>query len=210
MSLGVECFPGRDQPMTVSPDKSNGYDEIAHHFIAARNSLIGPRVVREWSAGLPPGIAILDLACGHGVPITETLVNQGFEIYAVDASPKLLAEFSKRFPAAHAECAGVEDSDFFGRTFGAIICIGLMFLLELETQRLLISKVARALKPGGKFLFTSTKNEVTWNDSLTDRKSYSPGAEWYRQALRKEGLTVEREEIDEGGNLNFFVAKPGC
>jgi ubiquinone/menaquinone biosynthesis C-methylase UbiE len=62
-------------------DKSNGYDEIAHHFIAARNLRIGPRLVREWSAGLKPGIAILDLACGHGVPTTQTLVDQGFEIY---------------------------------------------------------------------------------------------------------------------------------
>lgn len=195
--------------MTVSSDKSNGYDEIAHHFIAARNSRIGPRLVQEWGAGLAPGTAILDLACGHGVPITQTLADQGFEIYGVDASPRLLAEFRKRFPAARTECAAVEDSDFFGCTFDAVICWGLMFLLPLETQRLVLSKVARALNPGGKFLFTSTKDEASWRDSLTDRDSYSPGAEWYRRALREEGLELEREELDEGENLNFFVAKPG-
>lgn len=189
-------------------DKSNGYDEISHHFIAARNSRIGPRMVREWSAGLAPGTAILDLACGHGVPTTQTLVDQGFEIYGVDASPKLLAEFSKRFPTAHAECAGVEDSEFFGRTFDAVICWGLMFLLPLETQRLVIGKVARALNPGGKFLFTSVKDEVRWNDSLTDRESYSPGAAWYRSALSEEGLVIEREDADEGENYHFFAVKP--
>ena len=189
-------------------DKSNGYDEIAHHFIAARNSRIGPRLVLEWSAVLPSGTAILDLACGHGVPTTQTLVDQGFEIYGVDASPKLLAEFRKRFPAAHAECAGVEDSEFFGRIFDAVICWGLMFLLPIETQRLVISKVARLLNPGGKFLFTSVRDEVRWNDSLTGRESYSPGAEWYRRALSEQGLVIEREESDEGENYNFFVVKP--
>ena len=188
-------------------DKSNGYDEIAHHFIAARNSRIGPRLVREWSAGLKPGTTILDLACGHGVPTTQALVDQGFEIYGVDASPKLLVEFRKNFPAAHVECAGVEDSEFFGRTFDAVICWGLMFLLPLETQRLVISKVARTLNPGGKFLFTSVKDEARWNDSLTDRESYSPGAEWYRRALSEEGLLIEREDADEGENYHFFTVK---
>jgi len=195
--------------MAIAPDKSNGYDEIAHHFIAARNSRIGPRLVREWGGCLPPGTAILDLACGHGVPITQTLVDHGFEIYAVDASPRLLAEFRKRFPAAHIECAGVEDSDFFGRTFDAVICWGLMFLLPIDNQRLVLGKVARALNPGGKFLFTSTKDVASWKDSLTDRDSYSPGVEWYRKALREEGLKLQREELDEGENLNFFVVKPG-
>ena len=189
-------------------DKSNGYDEIAHHFIAARNSRIGPRLALEWSAGLKPGSSILDLACGHGVPIAQALNGQGFNYYALDASPRLIAEFRKQFPAAKTECAAVEDSDLFGKTFDGVICMGLMFLLPLENQRLVISKVARALKPGGKFLFTSVKDEVRWQDSLTDRDSYSPGAEWYRRALSEEGLVMEREEFDEGGNYNFFVVKP--
>jgi len=190
------------------PDKSNGYDEIAHHFIAARNSRIGPRLALEWSAGLKPGSSILDLACGHGVPIAQALSGQGFNYYALDASPRLIAEFRKQFPAAATQCAAVEDSDLFGKTFDGVICMGLMFLLPLENQRLVISKVARALKPGGKFLFTSVKDEVRWKDSLTDRDSYSPGAEWYRRALSEEGLVIEREEFDEGGNYNFFAVKP--
>jgi hypothetical protein len=82
-----------------------------------------------------------------------------------------------------------------------------MFLLPVENQRLVISKVARALKPGGKFLFTSVKDEVRWNDSLTDRDSYSPGVEWYRRALSDEGFVVEREESDEGDNYNFFAQR---
>lgn len=194
--------------MTAFGDKSHGYDQIAHHFIAARNSRIGPSVVGEWCKTLPPGCAILDIACGHGVPTTQTLVEQGLEIYGADASPKLLAEFRKRFPAAQAQCSAAEDSDFFGRTFDAIIAWGLMFILPVDVQQNLIQKIARTLNPGGKFVFTSVKDAVTWNDSLTGEVSQSPGAEWYRQVLREAGLTVERETSDEGENYYFFTAKP--
>lgn len=189
-------------------DKSHGYDQIAHHFIAARNSRIGPAVVRKWCETLRPGCAILDIACGHGFPTTQTLIDEGFQIYGLDASPKLLAEFRKRFPAAPAQCSAAEDSDFFGRTFDAIIAWGLMFILPVDVQQSLIQKIAHALNPGGTFLFTSVKDAVTWNDSLTGEESQSPGAEWYRQVLREAGLTIERETSDEGENYYFFTGKP--
>ncbi len=194
--------------MSSTPDKSNGYEGIAQHFIAARNSLIGPRLVREWAQTLPRGASVLDLACGHGIPLGPVLAEHNFDVYAVDPSPTLLAEYSKRFPNAQTECAAAEDSNFFGRTFDGVLAWGLMFLLPVDTQRLVLSKVARALKPGGKFLFTSTKDAVTWNDSLTNQESRSPGAEWYRNALREENLVLEREKLDEGENCNFFAVKP--
>ena len=193
--------------MAGSNDKSHGYEAVAEQFIAARNSRIGPSVVREWCKSLPPGCAILDIACGHGVPTTQTLAEEGFQIYGVDASPKLLAEFRKRFPAAQVQCTAAEDSDFFGRTFDAIICWGLMFILPIEVQHTLMLKIARALNPGGKFLFTSTKDANTWNDSLTGEESHSPGADWYCKVVNQAGLTVERETSDEGENYYFFTTK---
>lgn len=70
------------------------------------------------------------------------LIEEGFTVYGVDASAKLIAEFRKRFPDAPAECAAVEDSKFFGRTFDAIVAWGLMFLLPAETQSMVIHKAA--------------------------------------------------------------------
>ena len=193
---------------TISRDKSNGYEQIAEHFIAARNSPIGPATVKEWTKTLQPGSAILDLGCGHGVPTSQVLVEQGFAVYGVDASAKLIAEFRKRLPTARAECSAVEDSEFFQRKFPAVIAWGLIFLLLVDTQHLLIRKVARALEPGGKFLFTATKQAVTWRDSLTDLESVSLGAERYEQMLNAEGLMFTGETTDEGENHYYFVSKP--
>ena len=192
----------------ISRDKSNGYEQIAEHFIAARNSRIGPATVREWTKTLQPGSDVLDLGCGHGVPTSQVLVDEGFQVYGVDASSKLIAEFRKRFPTAQAECSAFEDSEFFQRKFPAVIAWGLIFLLPVESQHLLIRKVAKVLEPGGKFLFTASREPQTWRDSLRDVESISLGAEKYEQLLNAEGLIVTGHAMDEGENYYYFVSKP--
>src|SRR5258708_7507914 len=154
---------------------SCGYEEISERFVSVRNPVIGVETVREWSRTLPRGSSILDLGCGHGVPISQALVNAGFAVYGVDASAKMIAAFRKRFPDAPAECAAVEDSAFFNLKFDGVIAWGLLFLLPADVQAMVIGKVARALNRDGKFLFTAPQEAVTWRDALTGRESISLG-----------------------------------
>jgi SAM-dependent methyltransferase len=192
---------------SIPRDRSNGYEQIADTFVRARNQRIGPATVREWSKSLAPGTEILELGCGFGV-ISQALIEGGFAVWGVDASPSLIAAFRGRFPNAPAECAAAEDSGFFHRTFDAIVAWGLMFLLSPETQVTVIRKVARALNPDGRFLFTSMSKPYTWSDSLTGRESFSLGRERYDEILRAEGLRLEGEAVDEGENYYYFVRKP--
>jgi 2-polyprenyl-3-methyl-5-hydroxy-6-metoxy-1,4-benzoquinol methylase len=192
---------------TIPLDKSNGYEQLAETFIQARNRSIGRATVREWSTTLSAGSSILDLGCGHGIPISEVLINDGFSVYGVDASPRLISVFRQRFPKARAECSAVEDSEFFHRTFDAAIAWGLMFLLPADVQKIVIGKVARALKPAGKFLFTSPQQPLTWLDVLTKRMSISLGVEEYEKILRADGLTLVGETLDEGDNHYYFASK---
>jgi len=194
---------------TIPRDTSNGYEDVAEDFMSARNVRIGPSTVREWSRTLPPGSSILDLGCGHGVPVSKILIEEGFDVYGVDGSAKLIRAFRERFPGAHAECSAVEDSEFFGRKFDGVVAIGLMFLLTPSIQAEVIRKVSRALSPGGKFLFTSAKEAVEWRDSLTGRDSVSLGVERYVEILREVGLTLVGEKVDEGRNHYYCVAEPG-
>ena len=129
-------------------------------------------------------------------------------VYGVDASAKLIAAFRERFPEAQAECAAVEESAFFCRSFDAVIAWGLIFLLAPDVQAALIGKVARALNPGGNFLFTFPHQAATWSDALTDRTSISLGAEGYERILRSEGLILVGESVDEGENYYYFASKP--
>jgi len=75
----------------ANPDKSNGYEEIASIFISGRgrdSSETGASVVADWSQMLPGGATVLDLGCGTGVPISQALIERGFNVYGVDASAK--------------------------------------------------------------------------------------------------------------------------
>jgi cyclopropane fatty-acyl-phospholipid synthase-like methyltransferase len=188
-------------------DKSNGYEEVAKLFMSERDCLTGVSTVRQWSRTLAPGSSILDLGCGHGVPIAQALIEDGFTVYGVDASASLIGAFRQRFPGAPAECSAVEDSAFFRRTFDAVVAVGLMFLLQADVQCLLIRKVKHALNSNGQFLFTSPAEKCVWHDILTNRESVSLGADRYREVLQAEGLILVGEMSDEGNN-HYSVRKP--
>jgi cyclopropane fatty-acyl-phospholipid synthase-like methyltransferase len=84
------------------------------------------------------GRLVLDLGCGHGVPIFAALMDDGFTVYGIDASPTLAAEFRRRFSQAEVACEAVEDSSFFERTFDGIVAVGLMFLLAPEAGLVMV------------------------------------------------------------------------
>jgi hypothetical protein len=119
----------------------------------------------------------------------------------------MVAAFRERFPGVPIEQNTVEASGFFHRTFDGVLAWGLLFLLEPAAQALVIEKVARALNPGGRFLFTAPKEPLEWLDGMTDRPSRSLGAGTYERLLREAGLTWVAEALDEGENYYCFVER---
>ena len=187
-------------------DKSSGYEAIAAEHLQSRRN-IGAEVVREWASELTSGAAILDIGCGGGIPISQALIEDGFDVYGLDASPAMIAAFRQNFPEAPAECSAFEDSPFFHRSFDGIVAWGLMFLLQPETQRLLIGKAAGALMPGGKFLFTSPSQICSWPDAMTGLRSESLGIDAYREILSANGLSLTATRLDQGGNHYYFTSR---
>ncbi len=172
--------------------------------MASRSPTIGVAILRAWAASLPSGATVLDVACGHGVPITELLRAAGCAVFAVDASPRLVAAFHARFPDVPIECAAAEDASFFDRRFDAAVAWGLLFLLPPDEQARLIRNVARALVADGRFVFTAPALPCRWDDALTHRTSESLGAQAYRELLAAAGLVLHAEADDEGGNHYYF------
>jgi 2-polyprenyl-3-methyl-5-hydroxy-6-metoxy-1,4-benzoquinol methylase len=196
--------------MLEHSDKSNGYEQIAPVFISGRGQNhvgVGARVVAEWSQLLPVGVTVLDLGCGPGVPISETLMKGGFEVCGVDASATMVAAFKGRFPTTLVQCAAVEDSNFFGRSFDGVVAWRLFFLLEAEVQRRLIAKVSAILASGGRMLFTAPSESLSWLDAMTGNSSISLGVGEYRKALEASGMRLVGTQRDEGGNHYYSTQK---
>ena len=173
----------------------------------ARSAGIGVKTVRSWARTMPRGAAVIDLGCGPGFPITELLVAEGLNVYAVDAAPSFVQAFRRNLPNTPIACEAVEDSTFFDRTFDGVLAWGLMFLLSSEEQRRLLQRIAGILAPGGRLLFTSEAEPLVWNDAMTGLESRSLGAEEYRRQLLAVGLSVTSEYEDEGQNHYFDAFK---
>lgn len=200
--------PDRMPAARDTPDPSRGYDAVAAEFMRRREAArIGVETVRRWARALPPGAAVLDLGCGSGVPIAAALLEDGFVVHGVDASPALVDAFRRRFPAAPVACESIETSPCFGRRFDGALAVGVLFLLPADAQRAVIQRVAHALRDGGRFLFTAPAQACEWTDVLTGQPSRSLGAATYRALAAAAGLAWEGEAEDEGGNHYSFLRR---
>lgn len=200
--------------MSSAPeDGSNGYEAVANIYIAGRGTRtrvgdsIGAGVVKAWAATFPAGATVLDLGSGPGEPGTRILQDAGLETYAVDASPTMVAVFRERFPGVPIERNTVEASEFFKRTFSGVLAWGLLFLLDPAAQARVIEKVAHALEPRGRFLFTAPRQSLEWLDGMTNHRSYALGEHTYERLLRAAGLKWVDSAQDEGENHYYFVEK---
>jgi len=194
-------------------DLSNGYESVSREFLerrgnsSTRANAIGVKEVRKWARRLTPRSSVIDLGCGPGFPITSVLVEEGLQVFAVDAAPSFVAAFQRNLPGIPISCESVLDSRFFDRTFDAVLSVGLIFLLKAEEQHRLIQRFSDILLPGGRLLFTASAMPNVWNDAMTGLESISLGAGEYRKLLRAVGISIAEEYQDVGENHYFDTIK---
>ena len=91
-------------------DLSNGYESISEKWLATRGNsrtrsmAIGVTEVRKWARTLPHGSSVIDLGCGPGVPLTAVLIEEGLEVFGVDAAPSFVAAFQQNLPGTPVVC----------------------------------------------------------------------------------------------------------
>jgi 2-polyprenyl-3-methyl-5-hydroxy-6-metoxy-1,4-benzoquinol methylase len=190
-------------------DASNGWDTVSDAFIAhRRRSLAGAKEVARWAASLPQPASVLDVACGCGEPLTRVLLDHRCEVFAIDASPRMLEALRRDFPSVRTACETVEHSSFFNRTFDGVLAWGLLFLLPEPSQEATLHKLARTLAPGGSLLFTSPIEAAHWLDATTGRLSASLGFERYTGIVNAAGLTLISTFHDADGNHYYHASRP--
>jgi len=191
-------------------DPSNGYESVSKDYILYRGSKtdgIGASTVLTWANTFKHPASILDIGCGTGIPITKILIDRGFDVYGIDASPSLVNEFHRNFPETPVECESALASRFFDRQFDAVIACGLLFLLTEKDQFELILKLSNSLVHGGRALFTAPIQEMQWNDVMTGLPSISLGKSRYDFILSQLGFSILDGFVDEGDNYYHHAIK---
>jgi hypothetical protein len=155
-----------------------------------------------------PGATVVDLGCGSGFPITEVLVAEGLNVYAVDAVLSFVHAFQRNFPNIPVACEAVEHSTFFDLTFDGVVAWGLIFLLSPEAQAAPIRKNRRHTSAGwppAVYVVRGTIGVERCDDRIRVTIPWSrriPGQ------LLAVGLAVANEYDDEGWNHSFDAFKP--
>ncbi|WP_141619119.1 class I SAM-dependent methyltransferase [Myxococcus sp. AB036A] len=188
------------------------YDLIADWYASQRAGRMGVPEVTALAASLPADAWVLDVGCGTGLPLTRVLLEHGCHVMGVDSSRELLARFQVNFPHVPVSCAPIQSCELQERVFDAAIAWGVLFHLRHEEQEQAIANIARALKPGAAFLFTSgdvhgSIDGAPMNDVPFRYHSYS--VDGYRDLLRAHRLTLEATHTDAGGNVYYLSRKTG-
>jgi 2-polyprenyl-3-methyl-5-hydroxy-6-metoxy-1,4-benzoquinol methylase len=192
----------------VSAKSIEAYEKYALEFLRRRdNSLVGVRTADRWARSLKPNSNVLEIGCGGGIPVTQTLVDAGLNLWAIDSSPTLVAAFRDRYPDIPVKCVSVLESDFFQRKYDAVISIGLIFLLNEEGQFKMLRRVSETLHPGGSFLFTAPVEVGEWADVVTGNKCITLGEDVYLGALRSSGFEEVKCYCDRGKNNYYEIKK---
>jgi len=194
--------------LIVTADSTIAYETHAEKFLLLRDhSVIGAQVVNRWARARKPGSHVIEIACGGGIPITQSLVDTGLTVWAIDSSPTLIGAFKQRFPDIPSECASVLDSDYFDRKFDAAVAVGLIFLLEESDQKKMLCRVSEILKPQASFLFSAPVESGKWTDINTGISCTSLGHDGYRSALEQAGFCLNCCHMDSGKNNYYEVDK---
>lgn len=103
---------------------------------------------------LLPGARILDVGCGHGQPIAEQLLDDGFDVLGIDRAPSLIEAARTTVPHGSWLVADMTSFDL-GQTFDGIIMWHSLFHLTPAEQRTVFPLVGAHAHPGTVLLFTA-------------------------------------------------------
>jgi len=133
---------------------AEGYDRIAERYAEWARGVRGGE--REYYtslvlADLPAGASVLELGCGGGVPTTKQLAER-FQVTGADISPRHIELGRRNVPNATSIQADMTNLDLPTAAFDGVMAFYSITHVPREQHSLLLSAVARWLRPGGMFV----------------------------------------------------------
>lgn len=176
------------------------YDDHAEGWIADRGRTLGGpgKTVDEVAAlerfvgALPAGAAVLDVGCGSGWPWGAALLERGFAVTGIDASPSLIAHAAETLPAGEWGIADMRTLDL-GRTFDGLLIWYSLFHLTPTDQRTALERILAHAAPRCGLMMTAGDRDGVSIGEWRGEPLYhaSLGRSVYDHALEQAGFSLD-------------------
>lgn len=145
-----------------------------------------------------PGGTVLDVGCGMGEPVARYLIDHGFQVFGVDASPSMIERCRARFPTSEWHVADMRELDI-GRRFEGVLAWDSFFHLEMDDQRAMFPRFASHAQRGAPLMFTSGSAEGEAIGAYCEEPLFhaSLAPEEYQQLLATAGFVVRSYVADD-------------
>lgn len=170
---------------------------------------------------IQPGSRVLDVGCGTGIPVSDTLSKAGLDVTGFDISPKMveLAQARVRGKFMVSDMLGFQPEG----TFAAVFIIFSTLQLSYQDFHSAVYKFANVLQPGGILALGQmpgdnyVKEEFHWDETKTYVEDYDApfmgeplptfmlSAQGQRNFLTSMGLEIISETIG-----SFRPDNPKC
>lgn len=168
------------------------YDRCGSAYAESRVGKDHPEL--EWlQTRLDDGSSVLDIGCGAGVPITQSLAKR-FTVTGVDISSEMIRLARANVPHARFVQSDITSVEFDASTFDAVVAFFSLFHIPREDHPRLFRRIRDWLKPGGYLMCTlSLEGETGYTeDDFFGAKMYwsNYGLPEYEEMLTGIGFTI--------------------
>lgn len=185
--------------MTTAQTTQQVYNNFATEFDQQRNkSLFEQTWLDRFLAFVPADGHILDVGCGSGEPIAAYLMNKGFQVTGLDASPAMIELAQSKFPNGNWDVQDMRSLDTTPNWDG-VIAWNSFFHLTQPDQRAVLPKLATAVKPGGPLMITTGTGNGEALGKVAGQPVYHASLDTgsYTDILTKQGCTVQRVKLTD-------------
>ncbi|MFI9611879.1 class I SAM-dependent methyltransferase [Streptomyces sp. NPDC052023] len=180
------------------PHAATVFDAIGEAYEKAFAGSRAHRASLEWLLGqLKPGSRVLDVGSGTGRPTAQMLADAGHDVLGVDVSPVMVDLAARQVPGAAFRCADIREMSLPDRSFDAVCVYFSLLQLSRAEQSVLIGRLARAVRPGGRLVLATVPLDVEDVEAVfmgQPVRVTSFGAGEFAAMAGAAGLTVLRQE----------------
>jgi ubiquinone/menaquinone biosynthesis C-methylase UbiE len=177
------------------------FDAIGERYDDVFPHKSGQIIATQWVIDrLAPGLRVLDLGCGTGVPTAGMLAESGLEVVGIDVSTEMLTLARRNVPAGRFVAMDVLELDSSLGEFDAVCAFFTLLMLRRADIPRVLRRIRTVLRPGGVVAIGMVEGDLDYAPlpflgQETSVTAY-PQAD-LEAAMRAEGLHVLEVDVEE-------------